>query len=289
MRRSEYRSTRGRVSIGAPLSVITVSQRFLVSTTAPVTLGSGSYVPTDEGGAVLWLDMQDATAYTLNGGSTGITQVKNKISNVQWAVNGTDCPFEATGINGHPCAHPTLIGHGFISTESAVVSVHDCPNTTKPYTLIYVALPDSTTTGVVSYGVGNSGVSSASTRVWGQRAGVATYEYNQTSPAAVGSGTHGPVRSTGAVNAGLNICAWHSPGVGVKLSLNNGADDPNNTVSDASYVPGTGPNRAMISGRPDLGPDSPAIQRWGEYWLFNKELDSAALTRVYNYLIGKWS
>jgi hypothetical protein len=54
-------------------------------------------------------------------------------------------------------------------------------------------------------------------------------------------------------------------------------------------VPGTGPNRASLFSRPDSVPDSSAVQRFGELWLFNNELSAAALTRVYNYLNTKWS
>lgn len=268
------------------LGVIRAAQALAVD--ALGNTSGGTYTPASEGGALIHFDMLDPTAYTLNGGSTGVTQIKNKISNVQWLFNqGADCPYEAAGINGHPCLHPTLVTHASISTEAAVVSALDCPNTAKPYTLIYVALPDSTTTGVATFGVGNSGVSSASTRVWGQRAAQTQYEYAQTTPATVGSGR----TTAGTVSASLNYLAWVSPGTTLTCYLNNSALAITESTAGAvnpAYTPGTGPNRAALFCRPDIAPDSPAIQRFGELWLFDKALDAAALTRVYNYLT-RWT
>ncbi len=45
----------------------------------------------------------------------------------------------------------------------------------------------------------------------------------------------------------------------------------------------------MLFGRPHSPPVSNAIQRFGELWLFDQQLDAAALTRVYNYLNTRWS
>jgi hypothetical protein len=252
--------------------------------TVDITASLSGYTPQSESTPLAWIDLQDATAITLNGGSTGVTQVKNKISGVQWDTPANDTPYEAAGLNGHPCLHPIVVGDRIMFTEAAVVSAFDCPNTTKPYTIYYVVKADSTTTGVATFGVGNTGVSSASTRTWGQRSGVATYEYAQTAPAS-----NTVIRSTGAVTTAVNVLCWHSPGTGVHLSTNNAADDPNDAATTPSYVPGTGPNQGSLFSRPDLGPDSPAIQRFGELWVFGAEHDAAARTRVYNYLSTKWA
>ncbi len=263
------------------LPSIVISQRFIASAVG-VFLGGGSYAPADEGGLVAEIDMLQPAGYVESGGL--VTSVVNLVSSTSWAAVSS-CPYEATGINGHPCLHPLDISDYFTSTEAAVVSVLDCPGTAKPYTIVYVDLPDSTTTGGAVFGVGRSTVSSASTRTWGRRVGVSQYEYASTTPAT----TVGQVRSTGAVSAGLNICAWHSPGVGQKMSLNGAADDPGNTVSDPAYLSGNGPNQLALFCRPDLTPDTPIATRFGALYVFNKELDAAAITRVYNYLLARWS
>lgn len=276
-RRPVPQHNRGRVAGVAASPVITITQQFLVDS----VFSYSSYSPLSEGGGVAWFDMLDPTAYTESGGN--VTALRNKVSSVSWSAVSS-CPYEAAGLNGHPCLHPTTISHYFLSTEAAVVSAVDCPTTGKPYTLYWVDIPDSTTSGGVIVGAGNSGVASASTRTWGRRVGVSQYEYAQTAPHPVLT-----VRSTGAVSASLNVCAWHGSGVGVKMSLNNAADDPNNTTLDTGYVPGTGPNRVALFCRPDSTPDTPIATRIGEILLFNVEHDAAARGRVYDYLLARWS
>lgn len=275
----------GRTPSGGAIAVadsISIVQQFLVAG-VPETAGAGpGYVPTDEGSAVAWFDPQDASSLTIVGAT--VTAIKNKISNVSWAA-ASSVPYEATGLNGKACLHPTSISHYFLSTESAVVNALDCPTTAKPYTIVYVEKPASATVGGVVVGAGNSGVASASTRTWGRRLTISQYEYQQTAPATATN-----VRSTGAVSTALSICAWHSPGVGQKMKLNNGADDPGNTTVTPAYTPGTGINRVALFCRPDSIPDSSiGDSQVGDIWIFNTELDAAALTRVYNYLLAKWS
>lgn len=272
--------TAGGAPSGGGGEAITILQQFIVSAVGEFA-GGGVWTPASPGGLVAEIDLLNPAGYVESGGA--VTEVINLVSSVSWAA-ASSCPYEATGLNGHPCLHPVDITDYFLSTEAAVVNVLDCPTTAKPYTLIYVVLPDSTTTGVVTFGVGNSGVASASTRTWGQRSGVSQYEYSQTSPAAVGT-----VRSTGAVSTSLNIIAWRSPGTGCKFKLNDAADDPNNTVSTPAYTPGTGPNRAALFCRPDSSPDSPAIQRFGALYLYDHELSDTDLTAAYDYLLARWS
>lgn len=265
---------------GAALDVITMLQAFRVAG-VPVTSGSGPWTSLADGsGLVGWFDVSDASSLTIV--STTVTAIKNKVSNVSWAAISA-CPYETTGLNGHPCLHPTGLTHYFKSTESAVVSVFDCPTTAKPYTLIYVVKPDSATTGTALFGVGNSGVSSASTRTWGRRTGVSQYEYLQTAPATATNS-----RSAGAVSTAMQICAWHSPGVGQKMKLNNAADDPSGSV-DPSYTPGTGPNQAALFCRPDSVPDSSAADQFAELGIYNRELSATELTKAYDMLLAKWS
>ncbi len=261
------------------LSAITISQRVVVDS----VLSFSSYSPLSEGGGVFWLDMLDAASYTVSGGTT-VTAFTNKVSSVSWPAVSS-CPYEATGLNSKPCLHPTTISHYFLSTEATVVSALDCASASKPYTIYILEIADSATGGGVIVGSGNSGVASASTRTWGRRVGVSQYEYAQTAPASVGT-----IRSTGAVSTSLAVSCWHSPGVGVKHSLNNATDDPNNATLDPAYVPGTGPNRVALFCRPDSTPDTPNTgSKVGEILICSTEHDAAARARVCNYLLARWS
>lgn len=247
------------------------------------SLVSSGWTPLSEVDLIAWIDMQDASTYTVTGGNA-ISAIKNKATGVSWTLPVNNTPYEATGLNGHPCLHPIVIGDRIETTEAAVVATFDCPLVAKPYLIAYFAKPDSSTTGIATWGVGNTGVSSQSTRAWGQRSGVATYEYAQTAPSAVAT-----IRSVGAVNTNAVPIVWYSPGVGVHLTVNGNAEDPNNTTTDPSYTPGTGPNRASLFSRPDLAPDSGAIQRFGELIIFPTSKSPTIITNIINYLATKWA
>jgi len=264
----------------AASDAIVMVQRVLVASAPKLT--GGVYDPATDPDVVAWFDPSDASAITQSGGSA--TALKNKKSAVSWAAVSS-CPYEATGLNGHPCLHPTTISHYFLSTEAAVVAALNCPTTAKPYTIYIVEAADSVTAGGVLVGAGNSGVSSASTRTWGRRATINQYEYQQTSPATATNARS----ATGAITTSMAICAWHSPGVGQKMSLNNAADDPGNTTVDPSYTPGTGPNRVALFCRPDLAPDSPVAAKVGEIIIVGDEHDAAKRAQVYDYLLARWS
>jgi hypothetical protein len=94
--------------------------------------GSG-YSPADEGSAVLHFDMQTPAGFTLNGGSTGITQIQNLISTAQWSTPVNDTPYEATGLNGYPCLHPLVTGDRLLSTsanDAAVAALYEAASPT---------------------------------------------------------------------------------------------------------------------------------------------------------------
>lgn len=274
-------TSRGAPQGGGGGDAITVLQQFTVAA-AGQFVGGGVWTPSTPGGLIAEIDMLNPLGYVEAAGL--VTSVKNLVSGVSWAAVSS-CPYEATGINGHPCLHPVDITDYFLTTEATVLAALNCLTTAKPYTLIYVDVPDSTTSGGVVFGVGNSGVASASTRTWGRRVGVSQYEYASTTPAT----TVGQVRSTGAVGASLNICAWHSPGVGQKMKLNNGADDPSNATSDPSFASGTAINRAALFCRPDSSPDTPIATRFGAMYLYDHELTTGDLTAAYDYLLPRWS
>lgn len=90
----------------APPSGLIIAPGGIVSAEAwgspVVSVASGSYNPASEGNLVWQVDMQDASSYTVTGGTT-VTALKNRITSVA-AVTGAAAPtYSATGANGHPC------------------------------------------------------------------------------------------------------------------------------------------------------------------------------------------
>jgi hypothetical protein len=265
-----------------------IRARQVLAAEAVGNTSGGTFSPLSISGAVAWIDMQDPTAYTESGGT--VTALKNKVSSVSWAASAS-CPFEATGLNGHPCLHPIDLTDSFRSSESAVVSVFDCPDTgaAKPYTIVCAVAPDSITTGNVIFGVGNTAETSASTRVWGHRAGVSQYEYAQTLPAVNGNARS----ATATVVTGLNRLAWTSAGTTMRMFLANVelalTVSASGTASNPLYTPGVGPNRLALFERPDLVPDGPYVGRFGEIAIYNRELNSTELGQLDAYFAARWS
>jgi hypothetical protein len=262
--------TQGLIVVSQPLDVV-------------VTGGYSAYSPLAEGNLQVWIDMLDAGSKTISGAT--LTAYKNRVTGVD-LTPGTPVPYEATGWNGKPCIHPTLIGHAPIATEAAVISAFDCPNPgAKPFTVIWYASADLATGSGNIFALGNSAVQSSSTRYWGLRPGVAQYEYACTAPAA---GT--TAARTGVPASGVKtIISWDSLGVGVNFRENNGTAVVPAGVPDPQYSTGVGPDRYSIGGRPDSTPDGPWVGLIAEVLVFSAQLDAAALTRVYNYLVAKWA
>jgi hypothetical protein len=259
--------------------ILDMSQVSLIET----DVGYDAYSPASEGNLLVWIDMLDPAAKTIAGAT--LTAYKNKVTGVD-LTPGTPVPYEATGWNGKPCIHPTLIGHAPIATEASVITAFDCPNPgAKPFTIIWYASADSATGSGNIFALGNSGVQSSSTRYWGLRPGVAQYEHADTAPAA---GT--TAARTGVPVSGVKtIISWDSPGVGVNFRVNNGTAVVPAGVPDPQYSSGVGPNRYSIGGRPDSTPDGPWVGLIVEVLVFGAQLNAAALTRAYNYLIAKWA
>src|SRR6188474_847238 len=88
------------------------------NTSAPnETLPAFTWTPTTEVDLLMWIDMLDPTTYTVNGGGTGISAIKNKATNVSLTLPVNNTPYEATGVNGKPCLHPIVIGDRMTFTE----------------------------------------------------------------------------------------------------------------------------------------------------------------------------
>lgn len=243
------------------------------------------YTPLDEGNLVAWIDVQDAAFRTLNGGGTGITGIRNKVSGVAWSLPVNNTPFEAAGLNGHPCLHPTVIGDRIQFTESAVWTPFQCTSAAKAYTFLWVVQPDLLSSSGAIFGFGNTTTSSANTQVWGQSVSTpGKFAYTTTTPALNIGAT---VSATATTTAVQRHC-WHGPGDHHTFRINNGAPDA--TLNNVARSPvGMTLNQGGLFGRMDAGPDSPWAGRFGALLVYSAELGASARTRLDDFLSAQWA
>lgn len=238
------------------------------------------YSPASEGNLVAWFDFSDAANYTLNGGSTAYTAIKNKVSGVIWTPTDGTLPYEASGLNGHSCAHPAVVGDALISTESAVVTAGDTTSASKPYTWFTVWQADTLDVASYIFGWGNSGQATDDVRGFGQSsASTGRYGQHIVNPsAAVVSST----ASTDSTTAHTHC--WHGDATH-SFHLDGGTAAPSGA---SQSVVGITPNRAALFCQPRATPASPGVGRCGEVLIYSAELDSTARGRVQAYLKAKW-
>lgn len=238
-----------------------------------------TYTPTVEGNLVLWFDLQDPAAYTTSGGV--ITQLTNKVSSVAWTAAGSArAAFDATGLNGFPCAHPDGINDAYTSTESAVVAALDATATAQPYTLIWVAAPDDVDNNNVVLGAGNPAFSSNNTRRWGQSTNV-TGRYQYAAQSNSGVGTAALYDFFQVTTAATMVTFFGQTTHTVQPNLRT----PRSAVADPVSCVIT---QVSLFSRPDAAPDLFWAGKFGELMLFNAIKSADARARLQDYVTGKW-
>jgi hypothetical protein len=238
------------------------------------------YDPRDEGDAVLWVDMQDAASFTEVGGL--ITSINNKITSTAIPAVGIGAPYEATGLNGHPCMHPTGTTHGLSSTEAAVVALGvNAPAYTMAWYGSYDTADPAARQCYLSFGRADNGNGS---RFWGHNAtGGGRQIFGTINDAASAITT-----ASGADNS-LDVghtVIWRSPGTTHDCKVNDAAPDPDNAANDP--VTST-PVKFTINCRNGSVPAEGMVGECGEWWLFSTEKSDAACTRIEDYLAAKWA
>lgn len=239
-----------------------------------------NYLPSDEGGLLLWIDMQDPTKFVQSGGV--VTQVTNKASGVIWPAAGSTRPaYEATGFNGFPCMHSDGVDDTFISTEVAIATALDASTVAKPYTLIFLVQPDVADINTPVFSAANSGIQSLDTRKWGQ------------DTQASGRWDHSTrVHGTGITNALIYdkrpvtltptmVSYWGQTNHSIQVNLDNPRSGPADPV--VCFI-----DRMALFCRPDLTPDSYWAGRFAELVLFDSILSTDAIGRLQDYIGGRW-
>jgi hypothetical protein len=238
------------------------------------------YDPRDEGDAVLWVDMQDAASFTEAAGF--VTSINNKITSTAIAAVSTGAPYEATGLNGHPCMHPTVATHGLSSTEAAVVALGvDAPAYTMAWYGSYDLADPAARQCFLSFGRADN---ANGCRFWGHNAtGGGRQIFGTINDAASAITT-----ASGADNslAAGHTVIWRSPGTTHDCLVNDAAADPDNAANDP--VTST-PAKFTLNCRNGLVPAEGVAALCGEWWMFSTEKSDAACTRIEDYLAAKWA
>jgi hypothetical protein len=248
-------------------------------TTQAVTNNSThEYDPRDEGGAVLWVDMSDASSFTEAAGV--ITALTNKVSG--GALTPVNSPaYQASGLNSLPCIDLNGTSQYFLGTEAAVVAAGQ-DNT--PRTYICVNAIDTVDRIEAMFAWGNSGVGTSQTWVFGQ----STQLTGRTNTIPRDNAAEF-VNAVGtiAIDTTAHVYAFVVAGATAGTWIDGVADMADSTsVSTGGSIT---TNRYAIGGRPDSGPDNFFDGQKSEEWIFNKALSTAARQRVEAYLQAKWS
>lgn len=250
----------------------------------PVTNNSAhAFAPTDISGLVAWFDMQDATSYTVNGGGTGITQIANKVSAQVYDTPADDTPYEATGLNGHPCLHPNAsTADRLFADEAAVASLF--ANTPTAITLARYLSFGSADAGLrYDFAAANSASNNGSHAFGQSSTSTGRYIYRAVDDSGVSSATE----SASAIpSTSGHTSIWTLAAGSINHYADNAAADP----AAASNAPNPVTSvRIGLFSKVDSTPDSPAACRWGELCAYSKVLSSVERTRLHGYLAAKWA
>lgn len=244
--------------------------------TQPVTNGSShAYDPRDEGGAVFWMDMSDATSFTESAGV--ITAMTNKIGG--GAVTPAGSPaYLATGLNSLPTADFNGTTQYFTNADAAVVAAG---TSAASHTYVGVVSFDTPDRIEVIFGWANSGVVANSSRYYGE---TTTAFGLMVATSTSDAGANVTVSGVTTPNSLAHVYAFRADGTTVDSKIDNVSD-----ITSTAFVPGTlTPNRAGFGARVGSTPARFLDGKISEQWVFDSSISDAALTRVYNYLKAKW-
>ena len=142
----------------------------------------GGFSPEDVAGGVVWIDMQDPSAYTAG---ANVSAVVNKFSSVSWTEATSQPTFSATGINGYPCMDFNGVGNKILHAEAAVLAAS--ANQLDYYVAMIVDADDLDAVEVI-FGTGISTHASAGSKRWGTNTtGAGRWTAIGTNDAAVGT------------------------------------------------------------------------------------------------------
>jgi uncharacterized repeat protein (TIGR02059 family) len=237
------------------------------------------FTPSDITGLTAWFDVSDAASLTLTGGNTTIADIKNKVSASVWDTPSSDTPYEATGLNGKPCLHPTTTSHRIQSTEAAVLTLLSNSNALTLYYYLSYDVADATST-VLCVCITSAGTPR---RRWGHNTtGGGRQSTLFTNDAATTVTTDSGSDNTSTSGRAI---MWLSSGTAASCSVNGAAADPN----AAAHNPGTlTPTRLGLLAVPDNSADTPLVGRLGELTLFSGAHSAAQQSRMVAYLRGRW-
>lgn len=228
-------------------------------------------------GLVAWLSPASAADYTLSG--SNVTQIRNKVSSVNWPVTGT-LTVDPVGLNGRP-AFALTGSQRCDTTEAAVVAALASGS---PHTIYFFAQYGNADATETIISTGNSGASGVSIKGWGKSSsGVGTLARIFTTNDA------GVITSTGSARRGdllPHLQTWTSAGTteSLKVDGNEGADifnAPTSALPITTNIVGLWCNR-------DSTPDTFFTGFFGDVLICNVEHTQAEIEAVYQLVAAAY-
>lgn len=227
-------------------------------------------------GCVLWIDMQDASAYAQSGGT--MESVTNKMSGVVWSDPAVaNLPtFSAGGLNGRDCMDFELDNsEAIMSTEAAVWQAFRSGN---DYTVFMVLQNEVAAQSNVALGFGDD------TEAGSRLIGNAVNRYRNSFVNDDVSFTVNQT-DTGTNDTNPHVHMWRVSGGQIVLEI----DGVRLTVTPATQVPSVMTlSRAALGCRPDPVPDNFYDGRAGEWAAYGRALSASEVAGVTRYLLAGW-
>jgi hypothetical protein len=236
------------------------------------------YLPTEELGCTAWIDVQAINTYSVINGK--ILSIQNKISGNTWSTINIGCPYEATGLNGMPCMHSSLVTHNIMTSETEVITTFTNTNPFTVYAVLKLNNPDAQATFFAGANVGSNEVRGF-VQEW---TGPGRFGASAIITAGNIYNTYGTTAPTTARTI-LTYCSYVSGSQKMDSWVNNVADIVNGTLGTLTSLP---ISRFSLFCVPKTTLTEPFSGRFGELLIFNQFHGPQARKRVYNYLAEKW-
>lgn len=248
---------------------------------ASITVAVPVYSPADEGAAIGHWDVSDPTCVTIDG-SNNCTAIKNLITGIS-ATEATAPP--SYGLSAGPGnAGPaiTFVAASSQKLVSAADTTHSAglAGTNHPFTWVGVIKFTAQNASGFLWSAGPTALANTTQAIGQLATAGGKMRYYRMADSGVSSADIQP----SAVPSGWFLLELRHDGTNLKARINGGTE-----TSNAMSTTAFNPTRWGFGMRVDNSPDSPASGSVSEVWDFSDAKSDAAMTRIYNSLVTKWS
>lgn len=230
----------------------------------------------NDGTTVGWIDMLDATSYTQAAGV--LTSLKEKISNTAMTLAGSPA-YEATGLYGHPAIHADGTNDSALTTAAALVAVFQGnANAYSIHALVRFDAADASGT------ILSAAINGASSLTMGQ----SSFSSGRYDTRLNGASTNGTTSTSFDLVVFTKVVNGTSTNFYVTTYFAATALDASSPLT-IDPTAGFAPTRVGIMANVDAAFDTFLDGYVGEIVVKSTNNDLAAVTRIANAMLRRWS